>query len=102
MAPTDGRRRADRGKDPATYYVSSDSDRRYAAEARRRVRRSARRKWLVWLTALAVLGVLTHLYGPSLWGLVRARAGATAGEFQQVGDNIRGSAARRAGAELED
>jgi hypothetical protein len=93
-------RGADTGRDPAAYYVTSESDRRYAAEARRRLRQMRNRIWVTRLLVLAVLGVLAWMLGPDLWSLVRAKAGATAEELQQTGDHIRAGAERRSGADL--
>jgi len=95
-------RRTDRGRDPESYYVTSESDRRYAAEARRRLRQMQRRIWVTRLLVLTVLGVMAWMLGPDLWSLVRAKAGATAEEFQQTGEHIRGGAQRRAGGDLDE
>jgi hypothetical protein len=84
----------------AEYYTISESDRRYAAEARRRVRQTQRRIWATRFVVLVILGVLAYMVGPDLWRLVRIKAGATAGELQEVGDSIRGGAERRAGSEF--
>ena len=95
-------RGGDTGKDPAEYYITSESDRRYAAEARRRLRQMRNRIWVTRLLVLAVLGALAYMLGPDLWSLVRAKAGATAEELQQTGDHIRGGAERRAGTEFDE
>lgn len=92
-----------RGGDRAeSYYAATDSDRSYASKARRRMRRSELRAWAIRLVVLAGLGLLAWAYGPDLWNVVRARAGTTAEEFEGVGAHIRGGAARRGGAELEE
>ena len=91
-----------RGGDSTDYYVTSDSDRRYASAARRRVKRSELHAWAIRLVVLVALGLLAWAYGPDLWGLVRARAGTTAEEFKEVGAHIRGGAERRAGSELNE
>jgi len=100
--PRRSARGKDRGGDPATYYVSSESDRRYASDARRRVKRGELRAWAIRLVVLVVVGLLAWAYGPDLWTLLRARAGTTAGEFKEVGDHIHSGAERRAGSELEE
>lgn len=95
-------RGGDTARDPDSYYVTSESDRRYAADARRRLRRMRNRMWVTRLLVLAVLGVLAWTLGPDLWSLVRATAGATAEELQQTGDHIRDGADRRSGAGLDE
>ncbi len=99
-APRRGRGRVGETDGRPEYYDTSESDRRYAAEARRRVRQTQRRIWATRFVVLVILGVLAYMVGPDLWRLVRIKAGATAEEFEQVGDGIRGGAERRAGSEF--
>ncbi|UCC68247.1 MAG: hypothetical protein JSV79_14255 [Armatimonadota bacterium] len=102
MARRNVRRGSTERRDSTTYYVSSDSDRRYAADAHRRVKWDARRAWAIRLLVLAVVAFLAWTYGPDLWSLVSAKAGATAQDFKQVGEHIHSGAERRAGSELEE
>jgi len=101
-APRRGRGRVGETDGRPEYYATSESDRRYAAEARRRLRQMRNRIWVTRLLVLAVLGLLAYMLGPDLWSLVRAKAGATAEELQQTGDHIRDGADRRAGAGLDE
>lgn len=89
-----------RPRDPESYYVTSESDRRYVDRARERVKRGERRRLWIRLLILAVLALLGWEFGPYVVQAVRGRAETTAHELKQVGDGIRGGAARRAGAEL--
>ena len=101
-APGRGKGRVGETDGRPEYYTTSASDRRYAEEARRRVRQTQRRIWATRFVVLVILGVLAYMLGPDLWRLVRIKAGATADQFEQVGDNIRGGAERRAGSEFDE
>ncbi len=85
-----------------TYYATSDSDRSYASQARRRVKRGELRTWAIRLLVVVALGLLAWAYGPDLWTLVISRAGTTAEDFKQAGDYIHRGAERRGGAELNE
>jgi len=103
-----GRRRGRSGRvrgggerrDPATYYATSESDRRYAEEARRRVSRQGRRRWVIRLAILAVLAFVVWMWGGDALRALRVQAHMTGQEFKEVEHHIKSGTEHRSGADL--
>ena len=88
------------GRDPATYYAATDSDRRYAQRTRQRVAQQARRRWAIRLAVLAVLAFAVWTWGDDALRALRVQAYMTGQEVRQAGEHIKDGTDRRSGADL--
>ena len=92
--------RGKEGRDPATYYAATDSDRRYAQRTRQRVAQQARRRWVIRLAILAALAFVIWLWGDDALRALRVQAHITGQEVRQAGEHIKDGTDRRSGADL--
>ena len=98
-----GSRRGERGDaDSDAYYVTSDSDRSYAQQARQRTSRQAQRRWIVRLAVLAVLAFAVWMWGADVLRALRVQAHMTGQEFKEAGQHIRKGTDERSGANLTE
>lgn len=102
MAGRRGRSTSRRGQptDPATYYVSSDSDVQYAKQTRQRLKHAAIRKWILGLAFIAVVSFVVWKWGPDLLAMARVQTHMTKQEIQDAGGHIRDGVERRSGTEF--
>ncbi len=100
--PTGNRRGERQDADSPAYYATSDSDRRYAQQVRRRSSRRAQRRWLIRLALLAVLVFAVWMWGGDVLRALRVQAHMTGQELKEAGQHIRRGTDERSGADLTE
>jgi len=102
MASRRGRSTSGRGDpaDPATYYVSSDSDVQYAKRTRQRLKYAAIRGWIIRLAIVAVVAFVVWKWGPDVLAMARVQTHMTKQEFKDASGHIREGVDRRSGTEF--
>jgi hypothetical protein len=81
------------------YYEGIPTDVEYKRVAHQRAVRQSRKAWLIRLLIVALIAGAVYLWGNDVMRMARSEARETGAELEEVGDHIRGGAARRSGAD---
>jgi len=100
MARGRGRRASTRGRGKVKdYYEGIPSDSEYKQVAHQRAVQRSRKKWLIRLLIVLVIGGVVYLWGDDAMRLARSEAQEVGAEAKEVSGNIREGVGRRSGAD---
>ncbi len=89
-------------KPPTEYVIGTESDLKFAASVRKRIKQQNQRRWVIRIAILAVLVFAVAMWGEDVWYAVRTKVRNTVYGFEKTADYIKRGRDRRSGADFDE